>query len=153
MAWERGPRTMARPFPARRLLAGLLGGLAAGFLLHLAMVPYGAFEAIAAALGVPVQAAMAGQLGGSVLLGALFAALPVAGWARGVGLGLLYGAAVWLVVDLALVRGLAGLSLDAGRAELLGLAGRLVWGLALGLAYVAVMLATLRGRAPRRATA
>jgi hypothetical protein len=96
---------------------------------------------------------MVAQLGGSVLLGLLFAALPVAGWVRGLGLGLLYGAAVWLAVDLLAVRGLAGLGLDLGRAELLGLAGRLAWGLVLGASFVVVMLATLRGGTPRRAPA
>jgi uncharacterized membrane protein YagU involved in acid resistance len=146
---------MARPLPLRRLASGALAGALAGLVLHGILAASKALEPIAAttpfASGDQVAAV---QLLSSVALGVAFVALPVTGgWVRGLAWGLGYGAAVWLVLDMVLVRAWAGNAMALDRDAWLNLLGRLAWGAALGLSFVGVMVGLFRVRERRRAAA
>jgi uncharacterized membrane protein YagU involved in acid resistance len=145
---------MATRFPVRRVLSGAAAGLLAGLVLHVVLLATGALTPIAAGtfLGTPTAVAGA-QFGSSLVLGLGFALLPVTGgWARGLGWGLAYGAVVWLVLDLVVVRVVGGRGLALGAAAFEGLAGRLAWGAALGLAFVFLMVAAYRATRRRQLT-
>lgn len=144
---------MAYPVPLRRILSGALAGLLAGLALHVVMVAGGALGPIAAASGLDsTEAVAAAQVLSSAVLGLAFAALPVTGgWPRALAWGLGYGAAVWAVVDLVLVRAALGRAVALTPAALMGLAGRLAWGAALGLAFVFLMVWMFRASEARKA--
>jgi hypothetical protein len=135
----------------RRLAAGAIAGLLAGLAIHLLLVATGADHVIAARTPLEgTEGVAAANLASSVALGLAFAALPIpASPTRAAGVGMLLGFAVWLLLDLLAVRAWAGLVSDFDGDAGMGLAGRILWGVVLGAAYVALLRAMARTGAGR----
>ncbi len=129
----------------RELKWGVYGGLAGGSIFGLMMGMMGMLPMIGSMVGQPTAAAgFVVHMVNSAIIGAGFAA--VFGWltsrtGNGVGAGLLYGVAWWILGPLTLMPLFMGMGLGvnwnaaAAVAMLPSLAGHLMFGGVLGLVY------------------
>ncbi len=129
----------------RELKLGAYGGLAGGLIFGMMMGMMGMLPMIGSMVGQPTAAAgFAVHMVNSVIIGAGFAILLgrfVGGTRSGVGVGLAYGGAWWILGPLTLMPLFMGMGFGvnwnaaAATAMLPSLVGHLVYGGVLGLVY------------------
>ncbi|MFO7654024.1 MAG: hypothetical protein R6X25_09410 [Candidatus Krumholzibacteriia bacterium] len=141
-------------------VSGLLGGLGFGIMIQM----MGTIPAIGKAAGLPgvlggwaVHLVVAAAMG---MIFALFLRHRVHGYPSGMVAGALYGGAWWLVGPVSTMTLLLGMELGPGlgmkagagvaTGALPGMAGHLVYGAVLGLAYARLSVWRLQRRSPRR---
>jgi hypothetical protein len=126
----------------RQLIAGVVGGIAGGIVFGAMMHMQGMIGMIAglvgaegAAVGWAVHLVIAALIGLGFALA--FGRL-VTGWGAGGGLGLVYGAIWWVLGPLVIMPAWMGMPLFAiNEMTLMSLVGHLVYGVVLGLVFVA----------------
>ena len=134
-----------REMNARDLKLGAYGGVAGGLIFGMMMGKMGMLPMIGSMVGQPTAAAgFAVHMANSVIIGVGFAIVLgrlVSGTRRGVGVGLAYGGAWWILGPLTLMPLLMGMGFGANwnaaaaAAMLPSLVGHLMYGSILGLAY------------------
>ncbi len=132
----------------RELKVGAYGGIAGGLMFGAMMGMMGMLPMIGSMIGQPTAAAgFAVHMANSVIIGVGFAILfgrLVSGTRSGMGLGLAYGGAWWILGPLTLMPLLMGMGFGvnwnaaAAVAMLPSLVGHLMYGAVLGLVYAAL---------------
>ncbi|MDP8928275.1 MAG: hypothetical protein M3O70_06790 [Actinomycetota bacterium] len=144
---------------AKRIGAGVAGGIAGGLVFGAMMHMMGMIGMIAQLIGAEGAAAgWAVHLVNSAIIGAGFGltlALGVTGWISGIGLGMVYGAIWWVLGPLLIMPLWLGMpAFQLNQTALMSLVGHLMFGLVQGAVYVAVARAPAATRAGTgRATA
>lgn len=131
----------------KRLLAGAVGGLAGGVLFGMLMQMMGMLPMVGSLVGqdtvavgwlVHLAISVALGLGFALTLGALSSS-----WGRAVGFGAVYGAIWWVLGALLIMPAAMDMPIFAvGATQLQSLMGHLIYGLALGIAFQAVLRQT-----------
>ncbi len=129
----------------RELKLGAYGGIAGGLIFGVMMGMMGMLPMIGSMIGQPTAAAgFAVHMANSVIIGVGFAIVLgrfVSGTSSGVGIGLAYGGAWWILGPLTLMPLFMGMGLGvnwnaaAAAAMLPSLVGHLMYGGVLGLVY------------------
>jgi uncharacterized membrane protein YagU involved in acid resistance len=133
--------------PARRLVAGVTGGLVGGFFFGFLLAAMGMLPVIAELVGgSSFVTGFLVHMVISVVFGALFGLVVEArpeGYGRGVGLGMLYGVFWWVAGAQVLMPLLLGGVPQVAQAftvgSLLSLIGHLIYGAALGATVVGML--------------
>lgn len=140
----------------KRLIAGVVGGLAGGVLFGLMMQMMGILGMVAGLVGQEaVGIGWVVHLGISALFGLIYA--PTVGaasssWGRAVGFGAVYGVIWWVLGALLIMPAMMGMPvLQLGTTELQSLVGHVVYGVALGVVFQAVATALADKAMPSRA--
>lgn len=138
------PGTFSAPV-GRRILAGVIGGLAGGIVFGMMMALMGVLPMLASMVGssspwvgfaLHLMISVAIGLGLTVLFGNWL----LTGYARGVLVGLAYGAIWWVLGPLVMMPLMLGMPLFMlDMATLLSLMGHLIYGAILGLTAVRVL--------------
>ena len=140
----------------KRLIAGVVGGLAGGVLFGLLMQMMGMLGMVAGLVGQEaVGVGWVVHLGISLVFGLIYAVTFGAvssSWARAVGFGAVYGVVWWVLGALLLMPAMMGMPVfQVGEVQLQSLMGHLVYGVALGAVFQAVAAALTDKAAPSRA--
>ena len=141
---------------SQRLLAGIAGGLAGGVIFGAMMQMMGMLAMIGGLIGQ--ESAGVGwivHLGISVVFGLIYAVTfgsLSASWGRAAGFGAVYGVIWWVLGALVLMPASMGMPVfQIGAMQLQSLVGHLIYGVALGVVFQALVQSRSEQRAPSRA--
>ena len=140
----------------KRLIAGIVGGLAGGVLFGAMMQMMGMIEMIGGLVGQETAAVgWAVHLGISALFGLVYAVtfgVLSSSWGRAVGFGAVYGVIWWVLGALLIMPAWMGMPvLQVGAMQIQSLIGHLVFGVALGVVFQALAQTVSTRSEPSRA--
>jgi uncharacterized membrane protein YagU involved in acid resistance len=140
----------------KRLAGGVVGGLAGGVLFGLMMQVMGMLEMVAGLVGQDgAGVGWVVHLGISLLFGLVYGltfGILSSSWGRAVGLGAVYGVIWWVLGALVIMPAWMGMPVfQIGPMQLQSLAGHLVYGVALGVVFQALVQAATAREAPSHA--